>query len=107
VAIDLELIKKNLRLSHSLEDELVLMYMEWAKDTVLSSVTTSRGIDTAYLETNMQYQKAVILLTSYYYENRLAIPDKKHTEMPYGVLDAIQKLRGNSKIHLEVADHEV
>lgn len=105
--MDLAMIKSHLRLSHSMEDELILMYIDWAKDDVLSSVTTSENIDTDYIESNMQYRKAVVMLTSFYHENRLFISDKKHVEMPYGVLDAIQKLRGDSKIHLEVSDYEV
>jgi|SRR5699024_340387 len=105
--MDLAMIKTHLRLSHDLEDELVQMYMEWSKDTVLSSVSTSEDIDTDYLESNKQFQKAVIMLTSFYYENRLTISDKRHIEMPYGVLDAIQKLRGDSKVFLEVTEDEV
>lgn len=104
--MDLAMIKKHLRVTHDLEDELVQMYMKWSKDTVLASVSTSDSVDTNYLESNMQFQKAVIMLTSSYYENRLSISDKKHVELPYGVLDAIQKLRGDSKLH-KGDSHEV
>lgn len=103
--IEIDTIKANLRISHSLDDELIEMYIDWAKDTVISSVSTSDNINMDYLKSNKQYQKAVIMLTSYYYENRLAISELDQSNMPFGVLDAIQKLRGDHKI--EVSNDEI
>lgn|SRR5690625_3199961 len=96
--MDINTIKKHLRVSHDFEDDLIEMYTEWAKSDVLSSVTNSNDVDMDYVEGNSQFKKAVILLTSFYYEQRLTISDKKQIEMPYGVLDAIQKLRGDENV---------
>src|SRR5690625_7971912 len=91
--MNLEKIKMHLRVTHSFEDELIQEYMEWAENDVIASVSLSPDVDKEYLKGNMQYKKAVVMLTSFYFENRLTITDKKHTELPYGVLDSIQKLR--------------
>jgi len=99
--MDLEKIKMHLRVTHSFEDELIQEYMEWAENDVIASVSLSLDVDKGYLKDNIQYKKAVVMLTSFYFENRLTITDKRHTELPYGVLDSIQKLRGDPQ--LEVA----
>ena len=90
--MDINTIKKHLRVSHDFEDDLIEMYVEWAKSDVLSSVNIE------YVEDSFQFKKAVVLLTSFYFEQRLTISDKKQVEMPYGVLDAIQKLRGDVNV---------
>lgn len=100
--VDIEIIKKHLRVTHSLEDELISLYVDWAKSDVIKSVTDSEDVDEDYLKDNFQYKKAVVLLTSFYFEQRLSISDKKQIEMPYGVLDAIQKLRGDEKVISDV-----
>ena len=96
--MDINTIKKHLRVSHDFEDDLIEMYVEWAKSDILSSVTTSNDVDMEYVEDSFQFKKAVVLLTSFYFEQRLTISDKKKVEMPYGVLDAIQKLRGDVNV---------
>lgn len=105
--LDLNTIKLHLRISHDLEDPLIETYVDWATSSVIESVTTEDDADMDYLGSNKEYQKAVILLTSFYYENRLTISDKKQVEMPYGVLDAIQKLRGNPNVVKEVESNEI
>ena len=95
--MEIEMIKKHLKVTHSFEDDLIEMYVDWAKSDVIASVTTSDEVDMDYVEDNFQFQKAVILLTNFYFDQRLTISDKKQIEMPYGVLDAIQKLRGDEK----------
>lgn len=101
--MELETIKKHLKVTHSFEDDLIEMYAEWAKSDVLASVTTSDEVDMDYVKDNFQFQKAVILLTNYYFDQRLTISDKKQIEMPYGVQDAIQKLRGDEKVLVDEA----
>lgn len=96
--MDIETIKRHLKVTHSFEDELIEMYADWAKSDVLASVTISDDVDMEYVEDSMQFKKAVILLTNFYFDQRLTISDKKQIEMPYGVLDAIQKLRGDKKV---------
>lgn len=95
------MIKKHLKVTHSFEDDLIEMYADWAKSDVIASVTTSDEVDMEYVKDNFQFQKAVILLTNFYFDQRLTISDKKQIEMPYGVLDAIQKLRGDEKVLID------
>src|SRR5699024_1479790 len=99
--MELETIKKHLKVTHSFEDDLIEMYAEWAKSDVIASVTTSEEVDMEYVKDNFQFQKAVILLTNLYFDQRLTISDKKQIEMPYGVLDAIQKQRGDEKVLID------
>jgi len=99
--MEIEMIKKHLKVTHSFEDDLIEMYVDWAKSDVIASVTTSDEVDMDYVEDNFQFQKAVILLTNFYFDQRLTISDKKQIEMPYGVLDAIQKLRGDEKVLID------
>ena len=99
--MDIEMIKKHLKVTHSFEDDLIEMYADWAKSDVIASVTTSDEVDMEYVKDNFQFQKAVILLTNFYFDQRLTISDKKQIEMPYGVLDAIQKLRGDEKVLID------
>lgn len=99
--MELEMIKKHLKVTHSFEDDLIEMYADWAKSDVIASVTTSDEVDMEYVKDNFQFQKAVILLTNFYFDQRLTISDKKQIEMPYGVLDAIQKLRGDEKVLID------
>lgn len=96
--MSIDMVKRHLKVTHSFEDELIQDYIEWAKDDVRSSVSLSKDVDEEYLESNMQFKKAVTLLSSFYFDQRLVITDKKFIEMPYGVLDAIQKLRGDPNV---------
>src|SRR5699024_12058256 len=63
--MDINTIKKHLRVSHDFEDDLIEMYVEWAKSDILSSVTTSNDVDMEYVEDSFQFKKAVVLLTSF------------------------------------------
>src|SRR5699024_11966451 len=96
--MDLETIKAHIRVTHNLEDPLIKDYIEWAKSTVIESVTTEDNADLDYLETNTQFKKAVVMLTSYFYEQRMPIGEVRAEELPYTILDSIQKLRGNPKV---------
>lgn len=96
--LDLDTIKMHIRVTHSLEDPIIEDYIEWAKSTVIESVTTEDNADLDYLESNMQFKKAVVMLTSFFYEQRMPIGEVRTEELPYTVLDSIQKLRGNPKV---------
>lgn len=93
--LNLELVKMHLRLNHSLEDELLSQYLKWAKSTVIESFTNEENADLEYLDSSMQFQKAVIMLTGYYYEQRMPIGEVRAEELPYTILDSIQRLRAN------------
>ena len=92
--MELETLKLHLRITHSVEDELLEVYKGWAEDEVKDSVSTSNTRNNEFFENNKHYQRAVALLTAFYYENRIAYSETTQVSMPDGVLSAIQKLRG-------------
>src|SRR5699024_1591007 len=99
--MDIEMIKKHLKVTHSFEDDLIEMYADWAKSDVIASVTTSDEVDMEYVKDNFQFQMKLIRVTNLYFDQRLAISNKKQKVMPYDVLDAIQKLRGDEKVLID------
>lgn len=93
--MDLEMMKKFLKVDHDFEDELIATYIDWAKSDIIHSVTTEKAVNMDFFKDNRQFEKAVVLLTSHFFENRIPFVEKRGIiEYPYGVLDAIQKLRG-------------
>lgn len=103
--LDIEIIKQHLRISHSLEDDLITQYINWSTDTVLNAVFDkyTQDIDMDSLQVDITFQRAVILLTAYFYENRLLISEVNMHDAPYSVLNAIQSLRANRQ-HLIKSD---
>lgn len=99
--MDLQLLKKHLRVDHSFEDDLLLEYKSWAEEEIMDSVSTEVLRDDAFFHTNTHFNRAVALLTAHYYENRLAYDERSLEEAPASVLSAIQKLRGS---YTSVAD---
>lgn len=95
--LDIETVKQHLRISHDLEDNLINQYIQWSIDTVIEAVYDKydSNINMDLLQADMTFQRAVILLTTYYYENRLTISEVKQHDNPYSVLNAIQSLRAN------------
>ena len=83
-----------MRVTHNMEDTLIEMYKGWAESEIKDSVCTNSNIDEDFFENNKIYDRAVALLTSFYYESRLAYSDVQYVQSPDGVLSAIQKLRG-------------
>lgn len=92
--MELETLKLHLRITHSVEDELLEVYKGWAEDEVKDSVSTSNTRNNEFFKNNKHYQRAVALLTAFYYENRIAYSETSQVSIPDGVLSAIQKLRG-------------
>ena len=95
--MDLNTVKKHIRVDHDFEDDLIQQYMNWAEDEVKDSVSTSLSRNEAYFEGNKHYEKAVALLTSHYFHNRLPMVEANRVSnnLPYGVMSAIHKLRGD------------
>ncbi|MCG2355695.1 head-tail connector protein [Staphylococcus epidermidis] len=90
----LDKLKLHLRITHNLEDDLLQEYQSWSEADIKDSVCTDTNRNESFFEDNKIYDRAVVLMTAYYYENRLAYSDTQLYEMPNGVLSAIQKLRG-------------
>ena len=91
----IEHLKLHLHITHNLEDSLLEVYQGWAESEIKDSVCLDDGQrDEAFFTDNKIFDKAVFLLTAYYYENRFAYSDVQFTATPDGVTGAIQKLRG-------------
>ena len=97
--MDLDTLKTHIRVDHDFEDALIESYKTWAEEEIKDSVTTDPRRDNNYFEGNAHYEKAVILLTSHYYHNRLPMigvtrQNPANILLPFAIHGAIQKLRG-------------
>ena len=92
--MELETIKKHIRVDHSFEDDLIRNYMVWASEEIKDSVSTSENRNELYFENSTHYERAVVLLVSHYFENRLPMIETELKNLPYGIQSAVQKLRG-------------
>lgn len=96
--MNLELLKKHLRVDHSFEDDLIAEYQKWAEEEIKNSVSTDPFRNEAFFERNTQFDQAVTMQTTFYYENRLGMSERRlnnSLNAPDAVLSAIQKLRGS------------
>lgn len=93
--MELELLKKHLRVSHSMEDDLIRDYYDFAEAEIRDSVSTSPNRDESFFEDNKIYERAVVMLTAHYFEQRIAYSDVQLSEVNDSVTSAIQKLRGS------------
>lgn len=91
-------VKRHARVSHNLEDESFIDYLDWARSSVISSLGSSSSLNLENLFDSIEYKKAVILLANHYYDNRVLLNEKTLIEQPYSVMDAILKLNGDSSI---------
>lgn len=92
--MDISQLKKHIRVDHNFEDELIESYMFWAEEEVKDSVSTSLTRNEEYFEGNAHFDRAVALLTSHYFHNRLPMSEVNFTNLPSGINSAIHKLRG-------------
>lgn len=94
--IDLNGIKSSLRIEHTLDDNLLLNYIEAAKMYIVSAVDSrSNSIDLAEYS---QFGMAVSLLAQHYYLNRQEASSER---IPVIVQSLIQQLRG---LHYAVSE---
>ncbi|MFT2142251.1 MULTISPECIES: head-tail connector protein [unclassified Staphylococcus] len=93
--MELENLKLHMHITHSMEDQLILEYKEWAEAEIKDSVCTDVDRNEDFFVDNKVFERAVVLLTSFYYHSRLAYDNEQFYAMPDGVLGAIQKLRGS------------
>lgn len=92
--MDLNQLKHHMRVDHDFEDDLIAEYKAWAEDEVKDSVSTSLNRNEEYFENNKHFDKAVVLLTSHYFHNRLPMADVRQDNLPFAIHSAIHKLRG-------------
>lgn len=100
--VDLERVKGHLRIPHDLEDEQINDFLTFAKSDVIEAVYDGYdpNLNKDKLELDPTFQKAVIMLTAFYYENRLTISEVTQIETPFSVTHAIQSLRANRDRYL-------
>ncbi|WP_337227955.1 head-tail connector protein [Staphylococcus succinus] len=93
--MDLATLKLHLHVTHNSEDDLIASYQEWAEAEIKDSVyPDDLTRDNAFFDNSKIFERAVVLLTAFYFENRLGYTDVKYISSPDGVTSAIQKLRG-------------
>lgn len=99
----LDKVKRHLRIPHEIEDETITDYINWAESDIIEAVYDSYDsrLNKETLELDPTYQKALVMMASYYYENRLAISEVSIQEAPFSVTHAIQLLRANRDRHLK------
>ena len=93
--MELPLLKKHLRVDHSFEDDLIQEYERWAEDEIKDSVSTEANRNEAFFTESSHFNRAVVLLTTHYFENRIGYADKDLKNTPDGIQSAVQKLRGS------------
>lgn len=100
--IDLDRIKGHLRIPHNLEDAEIQDYLDFAKQDVIEAVFDSQDpkLNIEKLEGDKVFQRAVVMLTTYYYENRMTLSEVSQHESPFSVTHAIQTLRAHRDRYL-------
>lgn len=93
--MELQLLKNHLRVDHDFEDGLIFEYQRWAEAEIKDSVSTEPLRNEKFFTSNPHFERAVVMLTSYYFENRVGYTEKRIDNAPNTVLSAVQKLRGN------------
>lgn len=93
--MELSRMKKHLRVDHDFEDELIADYQLWAEEEIKDSVSTEALRSEIFFTESKHFERAVCLLTAYYFENRIGYAEKALTHAPDGILSAVQKLRGS------------
>lgn len=89
-----EEIKNYLRIDHMLDDNLVDNLYQSAQEYVKNAIDVGADVET--FAKYKLFERAALLLTAHWYENRLASVQTGGgtTSIPYGVTPLIQQLRG-------------
>lgn len=97
-------VKRHLRIPHNLEDADVIEYIGWSENDVIEAIYDSydERLNIEKLRLDVGFQKAVTMMTAYYYENRLVISEVSIHEAPFSVTHAIQTLRAHKDRYLTV-----
>lgn len=92
--MELETIKRHLRVIDNFEDDAIEMYLQWAEEKVKDAITNEPLLYTEFFNNNTHYQRAVILLTAHYFNNRLPLSKPQHN-LTFGFRDALSHLQAN------------
>lgn len=91
--MELETVKKHLRVIDDFEDDVILIYLDWAEQKVKDSVTNDPMPYELFFNENSHYKRAVALLTAHYFRNRLPLVDKPQHNLTFGLRDALSHLQ--------------
>lgn len=105
--MELELIKKHMRVMDNFEDDAIEMYVSWAEEKVKDAITNDPLLYTEFFDNNSHYQRAVILLTAHYFNNRLPLSDKPQYNLTFGFRDALSHLQANFLTYKKELETEV
>lgn len=103
------IIKKHIRVIDDFEDDAIEMYLKWAENKIKSSVTNYPDMYSNFFNNSVEYERAVILLTSHYFNNRLPTHDKIQYNLAFGLRDAMSHLKADFyayKREMEAIDDE-
>jgi len=105
--MNIEEVKKHLRVIDNFEDDVIQMYLEWSEDKVKDAITNEPSLYIEFFNNNTHYQRAVILLTAHYFNNRLPLSDRPQYNLTFGLRDALSHLNANFLIYKNELDAEV
>ncbi len=97
--MQLEQIKKYLRIEYDDEDSVILQ----AYNTAVSFAEEKTGVK--YAEIDSLYDTLICLLTAHFFDNREAISEKTRSEIPYTITSLIKaiEVRGNIETDSETS----
>ncbi|MED1205843.1 head-tail connector protein [Heyndrickxia acidicola] len=98
MTLQLNDIKTALRINTSVDDFMLLTFMQAASDYVKGAVGSEDNLPGFYDE-NPRFDTVVIMLTDHYYKYRTAVTDASNkmqvVEIPFGVKSLILQLKGS------------
>lgn len=97
----IEEIKKHLRVIDNFEDDVIQTFLEWSESKVKGSVTNETEKYNSFFVDNTNYQRAVILLTAHYFNNRLPLSDRPQYNLTFGLRDALSHLQADFLVYTQ------
>ncbi|MEC1709837.1 head-tail connector protein [Bacillus mojavensis] len=89
----LEDLKLYLRVNHNFHDTQIKLLQAAAESYVKDAVTLSENRE-SYFTDNPKFELATSMLIGHWYENGSATAEKQVNEVPFGVINLIQQMRG-------------
>lgn len=91
--IDLNVMKKHLKVDHNLDDDLIEnVYYPAAIADIKGAITFDD--QSAFFKDNATFNIAVLMVLGHFYENRKTTSIRNVHEIPLGILSLVQRLRG-------------
>jgi len=84
--MDLDTIKKYLRIEHTKDDDFLTNQIESAKFYIKNTT----GVE--YTDGDLTYDDLIMYFVQHRYDNRVAVSDKAAVEMPYTITELMQHI---------------